>query len=73
MATQRIPPKRAPMCPGCGLHPHTHNWEHRLDCTAEQTPEHEALTTIAAVFGLHLTPQSAAELQELLKQGKENE
>jgi hypothetical protein len=50
------------MCPGCGLYPHTHNWEHRRDCTAQQTPERQALTNIAIVFGPYLTPQSAAEL-----------
>jgi hypothetical protein len=50
------------MCPGCGLYPHTHNWEHRPDCLAEQIPEHEAFANIAEVFGSHLTPQSAAEL-----------
>jgi hypothetical protein len=50
------------MCPGCGLYPHTHNWAHRSDCTAEQIPDHQALANIAEVFGPHLTPQSAAEL-----------
>ena len=62
MTTVRIPRHRVPMCPGCGLYPHTHNWEHRDDCTAQQTPEHQALTNIAEIFGPHLTPQSAAEL-----------
>ena len=67
MTTIRIPRNRVPMCPGCGLYPHTHSWAHRCDCTAEQTPEHEALTNIAAVFGPYLTPQSAAELQQLIQ------
>ena len=43
MTTTRLPRNRVPMCPGCGLYPHTHNWAHRTDCTAEQIPEHEAL------------------------------
>lgn len=64
MTIIRIPLHRAPMCPGCGLYPPTHDWAHRPDCTAEQTPEHEALANIAAVFGPHLTPQSAAELRD---------
>ena len=54
MTTTRLPRTPRPICPGCGLYPHTHGWEHRTDCTAEQTPEHEALANIAEVFGPHL-------------------
>ena len=63
----RIPRKRVPMCPGCGLYPHTHSWVHRADCTAQQIPDHEALTNIAVVFSPHLTLQSAADLQHVMK------
>jgi hypothetical protein len=62
MSAERVPRNRVSMCPGCGLYPHTHNSTHRLDCTAEQIPEYEALANIAEIFGPHLTPQSAAEL-----------
>lgn len=67
MTTERIPRYRVPFCPGCGLYPHTHGWEHRVDCLAQQTPEPEALDNIAAVLGAHLTPRSAAELERLRK------
>jgi hypothetical protein len=67
MTTIRIPWNRVRMCPGCGLYPHIHHWAHRPDCTAQQIPEHEALTNIAAVFGPHLTPQSAAGLHHLIE------
>jgi hypothetical protein len=53
------------MCIGCGLYPHAHGGVHRADCTAQQIPEHDALMNIAAVFGPHLTPQSANDLQQL--------
>lgn len=62
MTTIRVARHRVPMCPGCGLYPHTHNWEHRPDCAAQQISDHQALTNIAEIFGPHLTPQSAAEL-----------
>jgi hypothetical protein len=42
------------------------------DCIAQQTSEHGALTNIAAVFGPHLTPQSAAELAEWMANQKGN-
>jgi hypothetical protein len=54
MKTEIIPAYRVPMCPGCGLYPHTHNWEHRDDCTCQQITEAEALSVIEAVFGPHL-------------------
>jgi hypothetical protein len=40
---------------------------HRSNCTAWQIPEHQALANIAAVFGPHLTPPSAAELRHLIE------
>jgi hypothetical protein len=60
----RVPRHRVPFCPGCGLYPHTHNWTHRPDCTAQQISERQGLINIAEVFGPHLAPQSAAELQQ---------
>jgi hypothetical protein len=70
MTTVRVPRNRVPMCPSCGLYPHTHDWEHRLDCTVRQIPEHVALTNIAEIFGPHLTPQSAAELHHYISERK---
>ena len=67
VATVRLPRDSVPTCPGCGFYPHTHNWVHRPDCAAQQIPEHRALANIAAVLGPHLTPQSAAELQNLIE------
>lgn len=69
MTTDRIPRNRVPMCPGCGLYPHTRGWEHRKDCLAQQTSEQKALDNIAEIFGPHLTPQSAAELERLRRKG----
>lgn len=69
MSSERQPRHRVPMCPGCGLYPHTHNWEHRSDCTAQQITEQEAFTNIADIFGPYLTPQSAVELQQLIQKG----
>jgi hypothetical protein len=66
MTTIRGPKDRAPFCPGCGLYPSTHHGEHRPDCTAEQISEQHALANIAAVFGPHLTPQSATELHPII-------
>lgn len=46
MTTVRRPRNRVPMWTGSGLHPPCHNCEHRPECAAQQTSEHQALANI---------------------------
>jgi hypothetical protein len=58
-----------PFCAGCGYFYAVHG-VHRGDCLAGQTPEHQALTNVLAVFGPHLTPQSAADLRRATEKAR---